>query len=143
MSEANLRKTYTKNVGPYGVLYPIETPGVKGRPDYAYLLRCRNTTMEGWCELKYLESWPKRASTSVCVASLKLEQVLWQEKHHRLGGRVFTLLQVGRRTYLLLSPPTVRRLFDRKLNTADLIEQARVYSTDGFPTARILEALVI
>jgi hypothetical protein len=143
VSETAACKTFVKNIRPYGLLYPIETPGVKGRPDYAYALRYQKRTTEGWTEIKWLEKWPKRVSTSVCVASLKLEQVLWHEKHHALGGRVSTLLQVGRSTFLLLTAPVLRLLFERKLTTAELIMQARVYSADGFPTIEILKALTL
>lgn len=143
MTESATRRTFVTKLRPYGNLYPIETPGVKGRPDYAYALRYQNRTTEGWCELKWLPSWPKRATTSVCVEKLKLEQVLWQERHHLIGGRVSTLLQVNRGTYLLLAAPVVRLLYERKLTTIDLMVQARVCSTDGFPTVEILKALTL
>lgn len=143
MTESATRKTFVRNLKPYGHLQPIETKIVKGIADYNYLLRCQNRAAEGWTEIKWLEKWPKRASTSVCVASLKLEQVLWQEKRHALGGRVSTLLQVGRSTYLLLAAPVVRLLYERKLTVLDLIAQARVYSADGFPTIEVLKALTL
>jgi hypothetical protein len=141
MTESATRQTFTTKLRPYGVIEPIEVKITSGLGDYAYALRCRNRTADGWCELKFLASWPKKPATPVRIPSLKLRQVLWQEKWHRAGGRVSTLLQVGRGTYLLLSAPVVRLVFDRKLTALELMLQARVCSTDGFPTIEMLEAL--
>jgi hypothetical protein len=141
VSESSTREKFTDKLKPYGIVYPIEVKITSGFPDYAYALRCRNKITEGWCELKFLKEWPRKPATPVRVPSLKLRQVLWQERHHKVGGRVSTLLQVGRSTYALLSAPVVRLLFDRKLTVIDLIAQARVYSADGFPTIELLEAL--
>lgn len=143
MTESATRKMFVRSLRPYGVLQPIEIKFDKGIPDYAYALRCQNKTTDGWCELKWLPNWPKRASTSVCIAKLKLEQVMWQEKWHAAGGRVSTLLQVGRETYLLLAAPVVRLLYERRLTAVDLMVQARVCSTDGFPTIEVLRALTL
>jgi hypothetical protein len=141
LTESATRKTFTGRMRPYGHVEPIEVKITSGIPDYNYALRCRNRTGEGWCELKWLAQWPKKPATPVRLPSLKLRQVLWMEKRHKVGGRVSMLLQVGRATYLLLGAPTVRLLFDRKLTALDLMFQARVCSTDGFPTKDILEAL--
>jgi hypothetical protein len=141
MTESATRKTFTGKLRPYGVIDAIEVKITSGIADYAYALRCRNRTTNGWCEMKFLKQWPIRPATPVRVPSLKLRQVLWLEKHHRVGSHVSLLLQVGRNTYLLLAAPVVRLLFDRKLTTLDLMAQARVCSIDGFPTREILEAL--
>ncbi len=141
MTEAALRTIYSGKMRTYGLIHWIEVKIKSGIPDSAYALRCRNRTVDGWCELKFLKDWPKRPATPVRVPSLKLSQVRWMEKHHKVGGRVSLLLQIGRGTYLLLTAPVVRLLFDRKLTCLELMAQARVCSVRGFPTVEILEAL--
>ncbi len=141
MTESTTRAVFVEKLRPYGLRYPIEMKITSGFPDYAYALRCRNRVVEGWCELKFLKEWPRRPATPVRVPSLKLRQVRWMERHHEFGGRVSLLLQVGRGTYLLLAAPVVRLLFDRKLTCLELMAQARVVSTTGFPTIELLEAL--
>ena len=141
MSESATRHITTTSLNPYGRLYPIEVKITSGIPDYAYALRRRNRTTDGWLELKFLLSWPKRPATPVRIPSLKLRQVLWQERHHAIGGRVSTILQVGRGTYLLFTAPILRLVFDRKLTALELMLQSKVCSTTGFPTIEILEAL--
>lgn len=140
VTEATTRQAIQK-LKPYGVIHPIEVKITSGVPDYAYALRCRNRTTDGWLEAKFLKEWPRKPATPVRLPSLKLRQVLWHERHHAVGGRVATLLQVGRSTYLLLAAPVLRLVFDRRLTALELMLQARVCSTTGFPTIELLEAL--
>ncbi len=143
MTESATRKTIVQKLGTYGKWYAIEIKITSGIPDYAYALQCRKRTTEGWLEAKFLKEWPRRPATPVRIPSLNLRQVLWHERHHAVGGRVSTLLQVGRGTYLLFTAPVLRMVFDRKLTALELMAQARVCSTKGFPTIEVLEALTI
>jgi len=68
-----------------------------GVPDVSYA--CRGTS--GFIELKQLDAWPKRATTSVRIHHLSPEQTLWLRlrcKH----GLAFLFVRVSRCDYLIM-----------------------------------------
>lgn len=67
---------------------PVDNPRRAGTPDINYI--------EGWLELKYLPSWPKRAETKVKIRCWTKKQMIWHYLRTSSGGRSFVLLQVGR-----------------------------------------------
>lgn len=113
-----------------------------GMPDLAYLLRRnpRAPSFSGWLELKYEPRWPTNAQTPVVLSILTLEQVLWQEDYHRLGGRVFTLAQIGT-GYVLMDAPTVRQVYSRALNRRTLLARALCWSQRALPATEVLKCL--
>lgn len=126
---------------PYGRLVRIENKIGLGTPDLAYVLRAKGNRAEaGWVELKFLPRWPVRAETPVIISSLTIDQVMWGEAHVREGGRSYLLLQAGR-SYVLLKHPDVRKIFERKFRTQDVLERALVYAVGKFPTTAMLAAL--
>lgn len=63
-----------------------------GVPDVSYALR----GVDGWLELKYLPSWPKRPETMVRIRGFTAAQLRWLEQRgEEGGGRCFVLLKVG------------------------------------------------
>jgi len=48
----------------------------------------------GWCELKTIEEWPKRADTVLCIKDFSLVQRRWLKRRCQLG-RAFLLLHCG------------------------------------------------
>ncbi|MEE8389916.1 MAG: hypothetical protein V3S14_03845 [Anaerolineae bacterium] len=67
---------------------PIENPIGPGTPDVNYI--------DGWIELKWLRSWPKRRDTIVRLPHFTQRQKRWLRRRHRRGGDAWLLLQVGK-----------------------------------------------
>lgn len=68
---------------------PVENRvGVLGTPDVNYI--------EGWIELKWRRTWPKRPETIVTIDHFTLEQRRWLNKRFMAGGNAWLLLQVQR-----------------------------------------------
>lgn len=65
----------------------IENPMVKGTPDVNFI--------DGWMELKWLKSWPKRQGTPVTIGHFTQHQRLWLRRRWQLGGRCFLTLQIA------------------------------------------------
>lgn len=70
----------------------VENPAYPGTPDVNYI--------EGWIELKQLNSWPKRKGTVVTLRHFTKQQRAWLRKRCNMGGQAYLLLQVGQE-YLL------------------------------------------
>lgn len=74
----------------------VGTSTVKGIPDVAWCFRGRS----GWLELKYLPSWPKRASTVVQVATTVEQRAFLREWAGAMGSAQ-VVLGVGEEMLLL------------------------------------------
>lgn len=86
MSEKLLSKKVVKSLkGLHPV--PVDNPRKAGTPDVNYI--------EGWLELKYLKTWPKRVATKVKVRHWTKQQKIWHYLRSSAGGKCFVLLQVG------------------------------------------------
>lgn len=139
-TESALWHVVRRNLAPYGRLQRIESHlTATGIPDVAYCL----LGSAGWLELKHVSAWPKRPTTPLYIKHLKLEQVLFLEDwtRHPSRGHAYALLQVDY-DYLLLTPPLVRRLFDRVATRADLTQGAIVHAAGAFPTLAMVKILV-
>ncbi len=138
-TESDFWSVVRRQLSPYGRLQRIESHlTAQGIPDVAYCL----LGSAGWLELKHLEAWPKRATTTIYIKHLKLEQVLFLEDwvRHPSRGQAYALLQVAK-DFLLLDPPLVRRVFDRAATREELVQGAVVYGTGTFPTVAVAKAL--
>lgn len=64
-----------------------------GMPDIVYI--------GGWIETKKTKAFPKRPETPVTLDHEVLEtQKVWMARHHRKGGTVHTLTQIGQEFFL-------------------------------------------
>lgn len=64
----------------------IENAVSIGVPDVNY--------KDGWIELKYAASWPRRDKTPLRLPHFTPQQRVWLRRRWRLGGRAFLLLRV-------------------------------------------------
>lgn len=143
MTEAALRRTVKRELGPYGLLVRVEDGCSSGVPDVCYTLHYGPLQATGWLELKHLAKWPVRGRTPLRIPSLTREQVMWHEAWHKAGGRVHTLLQVDA-DYLLFASEATRELFERRVMSAQVSWKAHatVVGIGTFPTVEMLKALV-
>lgn len=70
----------------------IENALELGTPDVNYTL--------GWCELKYVDAWPKRGGP-LKIRHYTPQQRAWLLRRRHVGGRVNIVLKVGKEWYLL------------------------------------------
>lgn len=88
MAESDMRKRVLTALKSLHAI-PVENrTACPGTPDVAYI--------GGWCELKWLRAWPKRADTVVEVEHFTAQQRVWLRQHRRAGGLAFVLLQCKR-----------------------------------------------
>ena len=139
-SEKGLWRDLQPMLSSFGVAERIENRLGLGTPDLGYVLTWRGVTAEGRCELKHLDAFPVLPETPVVARCLTKEQVLWQEAWAAAGGRVCTLLRIGR-VVAALPPPVVRALFERRLNERRLLAAAAPRIAQGLPVNRLLEWL--
>jgi len=144
MSEDALRSYVREALGPWGVLHRVENAVDVGTPDLAYVLRAgiqkSAPVASGWIELKHATRWPARPTTPLVIEHLTLDQVLFAERWARAGGWCWALLQVGRE-YLLLDPPTLRGLFERRFRGRDIEAAATAVGPTRLPVGTVLRAL--
>lgn len=120
---------------PYGDLERIENRVNIGTPDVNYCL----LRVEGWIELKYKDEWPVREATPFRLPHFTIEQLLWQERRHRAGGRVCLLAQVGI-DYMILPPWHLRTVFDGATREV-YMTLAVVVGSRVFPTRDVVRWL--
>ena len=138
-SESALWQTTKRGLSPFGRLVRIESPLTEpGIPDVIYCLLGHS----GWIELKQIDSWPKRDTTALKIPHLRLEQVLFLENWCRrhASGKAWGLFQIAR-DYLLLSPTSVRCIYERAVTRPEIIKNATVFESEKFPTQSIVKAL--
>ena len=142
MSEDALWDAVRGALSPFGRFVRVENRCDEGTPDVAYVLRGRGQVRraEGWLELKHEPAWPVGRATPVAVRSLTRAQVNWHTTWALAGGRIGTLLQVGR-TYLALDHLTVGALFAGDLTRRDLEARAKVWGEDRLPVADLVRWL--
>lgn len=88
MSEQTMRKDVVKLLKAAGMdAFAVENPCLPGTPDVNYV--------EGWIELKQLDSWPARKDTPVVVEHFTTVQRIWLKRRCDKGGAAFVLLKVG------------------------------------------------
>lgn len=139
-SESGLWNTFKRNLSPYGKLVRIESSTGLGIPDVNCLfqLTALGKPIEGWIELKEAD-WPKRDSTPLLIPKLSREQVIWQNDWYEAGGRVGTVLQVGR-DYFYLTPVQLKVVFYRQMFKSQLMDPHNEMWMGGvrFPTGKFL-----
>lgn len=74
----------------------IETSTALGVPDVTYTI----PQGHGWIELKYLQAFPKRATTAVRLAHFTDAQKNWMRQRGRLADAVWLFVRVGNEFFL-------------------------------------------
>lgn len=84
----------------------VENLCLPGTPD----VNC----MYGWLELKRIDDWPKRETTTVRCEHFKPEQKIFLQDHCELGGRAYLLLLIDKtQEWLLLRGDVAARILGR------------------------------
>lgn len=118
---------------PYGKLERVENSIRKGTGDVSYVLMGH----EGWFELKFRRTWPKREDTPIRLEHFTMEQLLWAEGRYLAGGRAGLLVQVARE-YFFFHPTQMRAIFNG-VNKRTFTEMAAVHWKGTFPTTMIVK----
>ena len=98
MSESQMRQRVIKLMR-HEDAGAVENKVVPGTPDVQFV--------EGWCELKWMRTWPKNADTDpVLIKHFTPQQRVWLKRRWRAGGNVWLLLQANGRDWLLFDGET-------------------------------------
>ena len=81
-----------------GLFSRIENPFYKGIPDVNYLMN----GVEGWIELKYVKSFPKKELTPVSIPHYTKEQKMWHKVRYDAGGNTAIILQVDKYYFIVV-----------------------------------------
>lgn len=131
MSEAGMRQRVVKILRPLDAVSIENSVGI-GTPDINY--------REGWVELKWLRSWPKKDSTIVRLAhDLTKEQRVWLRRRASYGGNVWVLLQC-RREWLLFYGEMAAHIIGT-CTKRELIDCSRKYWPNGLDGSELVEIL--
>lgn len=130
MSEQTMRGRVVEALRPLDAVSIENGVGV-GTPDVNYA--------EGWIELKWVRSWPKRPDTPVVLEHFTREQRRWIDRRSRAGGKVFVLLKVGRDWFLFRGMDAARQLGE--LPRAGLEALALRRWSGGLNDAELIEVL--
>lgn len=129
MSESDMRGKVLRILKPlHGIA--VENPVLPGTSDVNYI--------DGWIELKWLRSWPKRPGTPVAIEHYTPQQKLFIRKRHSLGGRAFLLLQC-RREWLMFKHPVTMDV--GKLTKQELIDSSFAYWKNGLNNLEFIKCL--
>lgn len=136
MAERELWNDLKDKLSAYGKLKRVENSCDKGTPDVSYLIRryARVDPTAGWLELKWEPGWPAKGPLK--IHSLTKDQVLWQEDWFAGGGKVFTLIRIGKE-HLLVDPPLLRRVYERDIDAHTLRGLATGWDGPYHPTELI------
>jgi hypothetical protein len=135
MRESDMRQIVVKALAGLDAI-SVENPARPGTPDVNYV--------EGWIELKYLPSWPARATTPVKIKCFTPQQRVWLQRRCRRGGSAFFLVRVAN-DWLLFDGATAAKMIGvltkeemfgfailhcgTTLRTNDLIRVLKTWST--------------
>ena len=128
MSEKDMRRRVITATRPLHGL-AVENPVYPGTPDV-------NTT-EGWIELKWLRSWPKRSQTIVELNHYTIQQRLFARKRQRAGQRCWLMLQCRREWFLYDGVVAANHV--GRSTRQELIDHAYHYWPDGLNDAELVQ----
>lgn len=101
-----MRSTFVKLLAPLDAL-PVENlltnpPQCNGTPDVNF--------MGGWCELKYLPEYPKRANTLVRIDCYHDGQREWGMRRHLAGEPTYLCLLVSPSDWYVWKQPEAQKV---------------------------------
>lgn len=129
MSEQDMRKKIIKVLKPLDAV-SVENPAYPGTPDVNFI--------EGWIELKWLRSWPKRQGV-VKLDHFTTQQRVWLFRRSYFKGKCFLLLQV-RKEWLLFDGITASEHVG-KVDRETLYKIAHRSWPDGLRELELLECM--
>ena len=130
MSESGQRKHVIKALKPIHAV-AVENPVGPGTPDVNYC--------EGWIELKWLRTWPKRDATVVSIPHFTIQQRRWLRRRWEVGQSAWLLLQI-KREWMLFTGLDAHD-YVGNLNRKELREVARVRWQNGINATDLCGAL--
>lgn len=110
---------------------PVDNPRRPGTPDINFI--------GGWVELKYLEDFPKRATTCVKFPKFYPQQRVWLVKRSLAGGKCFVFTQI-KFMYVLYEGGYAAQHFDRMTKDELLKNALKVW--DYFPEMELPECFL-
>jgi len=132
MSEQGMRKKVVQALKPLDAI-SVENSCGPGTPDVNYV--------DGWLELKWARTWPKKPETPLRLEHFTRQQRLWLIRRWKAGGRAFVLLKVGVE-WLLFDAPTAADKLGRSTR-AELYEVATQVWTKRLSATKLIEAVTI
>ncbi len=99
LPEQKLYDWLVRKVGHVALLERIENRVKKDTPDLYFATRiatdARDRPMSGWIELKCLDAFPVKATTTVKLPHWTNGQRYWAIRHRKHGGNTWLVVQVG------------------------------------------------
>ena len=109
----------------------VDNPADPGTPDVNYV--------EGWVELKQVDSWPKRPATPLRVPHFTPQQRVWLRRRVLSGGKAFLLLKVDR-DWLLFRGDVAARVLGTSARE-ELIAFSLAFWPNSLPEEELRECL--
>lgn len=117
MDESDARLLVIRALRPLNPIY-IENAARAGCGDINYV--------EGWLELKWLASWPKRPETAVALPEFTPQQRVFLVKRCRAGGQARVLLRVGK-SWLLIPGLWAALRLGKGATKSEIVKAAELY----------------
>lgn len=132
MSESGQRQRVIKALKTLHAI-PVENPMRPGTPDVNYA--------DGWIELKWKRSWPKKPESIVQLPHFTPWQRRWLKKRYEISraGACWLLLQVGREWMLFTGRDAAD--YVGLVGREGLYKVARVRWTSGLKDKELIECL--
>lgn len=117
MDESDARTLVLAALRPLDPIY-VENAARAGCGDVNYV--------EGWLELKWLASWPKRPETPVNLPEFTPQQRVFLVKRCRAGGQARVLLRVGK-SWLLIPGLWAALRLGKGATKSEIVKAAELY----------------
>ena len=99
LPEQKLYDWLVRKIGHRAMLERVENRVKKDTPDLYFSVRSTSSTddhpLTGWIELKCLDAFPVKPTTTVKLAHWTNGQRYWAIRHHNHGGNTWLVVQVG------------------------------------------------
>jgi hypothetical protein len=99
LPEQKLYDWLVRKVGHWALLERVENRVKKDTPDLYISVRATPCTddrpLSGWIELKCLDAFPAKATTTVKLAHWTNGQRYWAIRHRTCGGNTWLVVQIG------------------------------------------------
>lgn len=112
--------------------FSVENPVRPGTPDLNYI--------EGWVELKVLESWPVRAATKIKVPCFTGQQRVWLKRRWDRGGASYFLILIDK-DWLLYDGNMAGSHVGKDWDKNEMILNARMYCEGQLDKAKLYRIL--
>jgi hypothetical protein len=107
LPEQKLYDWLVRKVGHVALLERVENRVKKDTPDLYFATKAHclpDRPLTGWIELKVLDAFPVKATTTVKLPHWTNGQRYWALRHRTHGGNTWLVVQVGDEVFLLNGP---------------------------------------